>query len=206
MFWTFTGNCVCAVGNKRCHRLCVDRKKRCHRMWAVSRKQCRLKIALSTTLWKRCLVGFLVPVWFQNLAFAFQFLCVFVLPFDENENEGPWIVYSVVALIVIFFLHSKRVYVSCIGVYILFFSWNLLLLFVDIIRWNWKIYISFSWVGFGLFCTWNAWVINVVLILSLLRVILVSFCMLIFSVLGRKDRFFVSLSVQREVLVFKEKF
>ena len=60
-----------------------------------------------------------------------------------------------------------------------------------------EIYISFSCVGFGLFWTWNAWVIHVVLSLSLLGVILVSFCMLIFSVLGRKDWFFISLSVSK---------
>ena len=65
-----------------------------------------------------------------------------------------------------------------------------------------EIYISFSWVGFGLFWTWNAWVIRVVLSLSLLGVILVSFFMLIFSVLGRKDWFFVSLSVSKRSFSF----
>ena len=65
-----------------------------------------------------------------------------------------------------------------------------------------EIYISFSCVGFGLFWTWNAWVIHVVLSLSLLGVILVSFCMLIFSVLGRKDWFFVSLSVSKRSFSF----
>ena len=55
-----------------------------------------------------------------------------------HGRKGPWIVYSTVSLIVVFFLHSKRVYVSCIGFYILFFAWNLLLFYVDIIDWNWK--------------------------------------------------------------------
>ena len=45
----------------------------------------------------------------------------------------------------------RKFYVSCIGCYIRSFAWNLLLLSVDIICWNWKIYISFSWVGFGFF-------------------------------------------------------
>ena len=93
-----------------------------------------LSVASST----RCQVG---PV----PDFEFWFLCVFGLLFDE----GPWIVYSVVTLIVVFFLHSKRVYVFLIGVYIIFFAWNLLLLSVDIICWNWKIYVSFSCVCFG---------------------------------------------------------
>ena len=44
--------------------------------------------------------------------------------------------------------------------------------------------------------------IHVVLSLSLLGVILVSFCMLIFSVLGRKDWFFVSLSVSKRSFSF----
>ena len=49
--------------------------------------------------------------------FVFCFLCFFDLLFDENE-----FVYSTVALSVIFPLHSKRVYASCIGIYILFFA------------------------------------------------------------------------------------
>ena len=44
--------------------------------------------------------------------------------------------------------------------------------------------------------------IHVVLCLSLLGVILVSFCMLIFSVLGRKDWSFVSLSVSKRSFSF----
>ena len=44
--------------------------------------------------------------------------------------------------------------------------------------------------------------IHVVLSLSLLGVILVSFCMLIFLVLGRKDWFFVSLSVSKRIFSF----
>ena len=87
-------------------------------------------------------------------------------------------------------------------IYILFFAWNLFLLSVDIIRWNWKIYISFSYVGFGLFWTWNVWVIHVVLSLSLLGAILVFFSMLIFSVIGRKDWFFVSFSVSKRSFIF----
>ena len=65
-----------------------------------------------------------------------------------------------------------------------------------------EIYISCSWVGFGLFWTWNAWVIHVVLSLSFLGVILVSFCMLIFSVLGRKYWFFISLSISKRSFSF----
>ena len=65
-----------------------------------------------------------------------------------------------------------------------------------------EIYISFSCVGFGLFWTWNAWVIHVVLSLSLLGVIFVSFHMLIFSVLGRKYWFFVSLSISKRSFSF----
>ena len=56
--------------------------------------------------------------------------------------------------------------------------------------------------GFGLFWTWNAWVIHVVLSLSLLGVILVSFHMLIFQCLVGKIGSSFPCLFQREVLVF----
>ena len=39
---------------------------------------------------------------------------------------------------------QRRVYASCMVFYLCFFARNLLLLYIDIIYWNWKIWISFS--------------------------------------------------------------
>ena len=128
--------------------------------------------------------------------------CIFETEMLPHDREGPWIVYSAIALIVIFPLHSKRVCVSCIRFYIIFFSWNILLFSVDIIHWNWKIYISFSWVGFWFvldlecmsdpcsFESFLAWGDSYFLLHAY------------FSVLGRKDWFFISLFVSKRSFSF----
>ena len=65
-----------------------------------------------------------------------------------------------------------------------------------------EIYISFSWVGFGLFWTCNAWVIHVVLSLSLLGWFLFPFAYWFLQCLVGKIGSSFPFMFQREVLVF----
>ena len=129
--------------------------------------------------------------------FVFWFLCVFGLRFDENE---------------VYFLEAMNcIFCSCFDCYIpssfkeslCFLCWILhyflcfkpLALFCRYYSLEWEIYISFSCVCFGLFWTWNVWVIHVVLSLSLLGWFLFPFGCWVFQCLVGE----IGSSFQREV-------
>ena len=137
MFWIYSGNRSCVVGNKWCHRLNPVSSTRCHRLSFVIWKLCSSRTALSRPLQRGAKLAL-----FQTLYFDF---CVFWLTFlFFLGSPVP------VTLIVIFPLYSKRFYVSCFGFYIIFFAWNLLLFSVDITHWNWKY--TFHFLVYALVC------------------------------------------------------
>ena len=125
----------------------------------------------------------------------------------KKSPSQPWIVYFAVSLIVIFSLHSKNIlcflhwilhsflYLKPLAIFCKYY-----LLELENIHF---IFMGMFWFVLDLEC---AWVIHVVLSLSLLGVIFVSFCMLSFSVLGRRDWFFISLSLPKRSFSFLSPF
>ena len=74
VFYIYSRNRACVVGNKRCHLLNPVSHKRCHRLSAVIQKRCSSRTTLSKTPPARCQVGLVLGLyllWFFPIVGSF---------------------------------------------------------------------------------------------------------------------------------------